>query len=62
MKVDRIITIVDTYNLYRAKSQRDKNALQWELISVGESEKAEKLRKQIKADADSFEKFRKEEV
>ena len=62
MKVQQIVNVIDTYSLYKAKLHRDKAALQWELMSTGETEKTSKLRRQIKADEFSLEEYLKEDV
>lgn len=62
MKVGQITQIIDTYRFYKTKIHQEKSALQWELLSTGETEKSEQLQKQIKADEDSLGKFLDEEV
>ena len=62
MKVQQIVNVIDTYSLYKAKLHRDKSALQWELMSTGETDKTLKLRRQIKADEFSLEEYLKEDV
>ena len=54
MKVSQITNIIDTYGFYKAKIHADKERLQWELMSTGESEKTERLKKQIKQDKESL--------
>lgn len=63
MKVGAITNIIDRYNLYHSKITKDKDELFWEQINNGENSiRALKLRKQIKLDEDSFEKWKEEEV
>ena len=62
MKVKQIANIIDTYTLYKAKIHADKDRLRWELMSTGETEKTEKLKKQIESDEKSLGKFLDEEI
>ena len=62
MKVSTITTVIDKYLFYKTKIHADKDRLQWELMSSGETEKTVKLRKQIKQDEESLGKFLDEEV
>lgn len=62
MKVSQITNIIDTYSLFKTKINADKDRLQWELMSTGETEKTVKLRKQIKQDEESLGKYLNEEV
>ena len=62
MKVQQIVNVIDTYSLYKAKLKRDKAALQWELMSTGETEHTSRLRRQIKQDEFCLEEYLKEEV
>ena len=62
MKVSQITNIIDTYGFYKAKIHADKERLQWELMSTGESEKTERLKKQIKQDKESLGKYLDEEI
>lgn len=62
MKVSAITNIIDKYLFYKTKIHADKDRLQWELMSSGETEKTVKLRKQIKADEQALGKFLNEEV
>ena len=63
MKISRITDIIDTYSQYKSKIQKKKDDLFWEQINNGENSlRALKLRKQIKLDEDSFEKWKDEEV
>lgn len=50
MKVKQITNIIDTYNSLKAKISNDKNKLQWELMSTGESEKTDKLKHKLRMD------------
>ena len=62
MKVSQITNIIDTYQLYKTKINADKNRLFWEELNNGETDKTEKLRKQIKQDEQALGKFMDEEV
>lgn len=62
MKVSQIISAVDITQRYRAKISNCQNALQWELMQSGETQKAEWLRKEIKENEDALGKFLDEEV
>ena len=57
MKVSQIVSAVDIAHRYRAKISNCKNALQWELMKSGETQKAEFLRKEIKENEDALGKF-----
>lgn len=57
MKVKQIIAAVDITNRYRQRIKACKNELDWELMSSGETEKAEILRKEIKEQEESLGKF-----
>ena len=57
MKVSQIISAVDITNRYRQRIKACKNELNWELMSTGESEKADWLRKEIKEQEESLGKF-----
>ena len=62
MKVSTITNIIDKYTFYKAKIRNDKDRLQWELMSSGETEKTVKLRKQIKQDEESLGKYLDSEI
>ena len=63
MKVGAITNIIDRYNLYHSKMTKDKDELFWESVNNGENSlRALKLKKQIKLDEDSFERFKEEEI
>lgn len=62
MKVGRIVNIIQTYNSYYKQLKANENALFWELMGTGETEKTQQLRMKIKLDEDKFEKFKNEEV
>ena len=62
MKVIQIVKLINTYNAYQYKIQREKEKLQWELINTGETEKTEQLRKQIAIDEECLGKFLDMEV
>lgn len=62
MKVRQITNIFDKYTFYKTKIHADKDRLQWELMSTGETEKTVKLRKQIKQDEESLGKYLDSEV
>ena len=62
MKVRQITDIFDKYMLYKVKISNDKEKLRWELMSTGETEKTQKLQKQIKQDEESLGRFLDEEV
>ena len=62
MKVKQIANIIDTYTFYKHKIHADKDRLRWELMSTGETEKTERLKKQIAKDEESLGKFLDEEV
>ena len=62
MKVSKIVNIMNEYKFMFNKIQRDKTALQWELINTGETEKTIKLRKQIEKDEETLGQFLDEEV
>ena len=62
MKVSTITNIIDRYTFYKTKIRNDKDRLQWELMSSGETEKTVKLRKQIKQDEESLGKYLDSEV
>lgn len=62
MKVSVITNIIDKYTFYKTKIHAEKNHLQWELMSSGETEKTDKLRKQIKQDEESLGKYLDSEV
>ena len=62
MKVSVITNIIDRYTFYKVKIGNDKDRLQWELMSTGETDKTDKLRKQIKQDEENLGKFLDEEV
>ena len=57
MKVSQIVTVIDITNRYRQQIKACKNELNWELISTGESEKADWLRKEIKEQETALGKF-----
>lgn len=54
MKVSQIVSAVDIAHRYRAKINNCKNALQWELMQSGETQKAEWLRKEIKENEEAL--------
>lgn len=62
MKVSQIISVVDIANRYRQKINICKNELKWELISCGETQRAEWLRKEIKENEDCLGKFLNEVI
>lgn len=62
MKVRQIVNIFDNCVKYNRKKEINSNRLQWELISVGESDKTEKLKKQIEIDKKNWEHYLDEEV
>lgn len=62
MKVRQIVNVIDTYTFYKLKIHADKDRLRWKLMSTGETEKTDRLQKQIKADEESLGKFLDEEV
>ena len=63
MKVGAITNIIDRYNLYHSKITKDKDELFWKEVNNGENSlRALKLKKQIKLDEDSFERFKGKEV
>ena len=62
MKVSQIVSAIDIAHRYRAKISNCKNALQWELMQSGETQKAEYLRKDIKENEEALGKFLDEEI
>lgn len=62
MKVSKIVNIMNEYKFMFNKIQRDKTALNWELMNTGETEKTLRLRKQIALDEEALGKFLDEEI
>ena len=62
MKVSQIVSVVDIAHRYKARISNCKNALQWELMQSGETQKAEWLRKEIKDNEEALGKFLDEEI
>ena len=62
MKVSKIVNIMNEYKFIFNKIQRDKTALNWELMNTGETEKTIKLRKQIERDEETLGRFLDEEI
>ena len=62
MKVSKIVNIMNEYKFMFNKIQRDKTALNWELMNTGETDKTIKLRRQIERDEETLGKFLDEEV
>lgn len=62
MKVSQIITAVDVVRKYRNKIASCHNALNWELMQSGETQKAEWIRKELKESEEALGKFLDEEV
>lgn len=53
----QIINVVEQYFIYKSRLKAHQNALRWELLSSGETEKANKLRELIKQDNEKIGQF-----
>ena len=62
MKVLQIITPIEKYFIYKSRIEKYREALRWELIGTGESEKTEYIRKQIAVYEDNIGKLLDMEV
>ena len=62
MKVLQIVTPIEKYFIYKTRIEKYREALKWELIGTGESEKTEYYRKQIAVYEDNIGKLLDMEV
>ena len=62
MLVRQIITPIEKYFIYKTRIKKYREALRWELIGTGESEKTEYYRKQIAVYEDNIGKLLDMEV
>ena len=57
MKVLQIVAPIEKYFIYKSRIEKYREALRWELIGTGESEKTEYYRKQIAVYEDNIGKL-----